>query len=78
SPAFGSVRKPQRFNASASACKIGSAQIAGVSRTYAQVGQGELVTLIGSSGFLEISINHGSAAERLGVHLGDAVELAIE
>jgi len=36
-----------------------------------------LVALIGSSGFLEISVNHGSAAERLGVHLGNAVELWI-
>lgn len=77
-PAFGSVRKPQRFSASKASCHMGSAKIDGVSRTYAQVGQGELVALIGSSGFLEISVNHGSAAERLGVHLGDAVEVRIE
>ncbi|MBE0689314.1 MAG: SAM-dependent chlorinase/fluorinase [Anaerolineae bacterium] len=75
-PAFGNARTPARFSASAVCC-IGGVQIDGVSRTYAQVGQGDLVTVIGSSGFLEISVNHGSAAERLSVRLGDAVELQI-
>ena len=77
-PAFGSVRKPLRFNASAAVCNIGGTQIDCVARTYAQAGQGDLVVLVGSSGFVEISVNHGSAAGRLGVHLGDTVELNIK
>lgn len=43
--------------------------------TYADVGQGELVALVGSFGLLEIAENRGSAARTLGTGRGAAVEL---
>jgi S-adenosyl-L-methionine hydrolase (adenosine-forming) len=45
--------------------------------TYAESGDGEVTTIVGSSGFLEISVNQGSAAERLGCGTGAEVELRI-
>jgi S-adenosyl-L-methionine hydrolase (adenosine-forming) len=46
-----------------------------VRRTYANVEPGELVALIGSSGYLEIAVRDGSAAERLGMDVGAPVEI---
>lgn len=42
---------------------------------YIEVEDGDPIALIGSSGFLEISINRGSAASSLSIHVGDAVEV---
>lgn len=44
-----------------------------VLRTYADVKSGECVALIGSRGFVEISIRDGHAAEKLGVGRGATV-----
>jgi S-adenosylmethionine hydrolase len=44
-----------------------------VARVYAEVGVGELLALVGSSGHLEIAVRDGNAAEALGVRLGDEV-----
>ncbi len=46
---------------------VAAAEIAGVSRTYAEAGLGELLAVIGSTGLLELSTNQGSAADVLGV-----------
>ncbi len=42
---------------------------------YEQVAEGEPLALIGSSGFMEIAVNRGSAAERFGLGIGDAIEV---
>ncbi|MFQ5342355.1 MAG: S-adenosyl-l-methionine hydroxide adenosyltransferase family protein [Anaerolineae bacterium] len=47
--------------------------IRGISPTYSAVESGAELSLIGSSGFLEIAVRAGNAAERLGVQVGDAV-----
>lgn len=44
-----------------------------VRRTYSDVKSGEFVALIGSRGVLELSVRDGSAAEVLGMSIGDAV-----
>ncbi len=47
-------------------------------RQYASYGEaqpGELLGLIGSHGWVEIAVNGGSAAERLGLSIGDGVML---
>ncbi len=44
-------------------------------RTYAEGRNGEAVCLVGSSGFLEISVPGGSAAQLLTLAVGDPVEL---
>jgi S-adenosylmethionine hydrolase len=57
-------------HASCSTCK--SIPIHGY---YVEVEEGKPIALIGSSGFLEISLNRGSAASSLGIRVGDAVEV---
>lgn len=55
------------------------AEIAGVSiaaaTTYADVEVGELLAYVGSAGTVEIAVREGSAAARLGVGRGAAVEI---
>ena len=45
---------------------------------YGQVRPGELLAIIDSWGMLEVAVNLGSAAERLGVRPGERVEVAPE
>jgi S-adenosyl-L-methionine hydrolase (adenosine-forming) len=42
---------------------------------YKEVETGKAVALVGSSGFVEISINRGNAATSLGLRVGDIVEI---
>lgn len=53
--------------------KIGVRTIHGLSLTYAR--GGEVMALIGSHSYLEIACRNGSAAELLGVRVGDSVRL---
>jgi len=46
-------------------------------RSYAESSPGELFVIVGSSGYLEVSVNQGSAAKMLGCHSGSAAELSI-
>lgn len=43
--------------------------------TFSEAGPGELFVVEGSTGYLEIALNQGSAADRLGVKRGAEVEL---
>lgn len=45
---------------------------------YGRVSKNELLTIIGSSGFLEISVNQGSASRLLGVEAGEKIIIAKE
>jgi S-adenosylmethionine hydrolase len=56
---------------------VNGKQITKFDQTFAQGGQGEPFALLGSSGFLEISVNKGSAARVLGVQRGAEVSLEI-
>jgi S-adenosyl-L-methionine hydrolase (adenosine-forming) len=42
--------------------------------SYSEALRGDLLALVGSSGYLEIAVNQGNAAERLDVAVGDRVE----
>lgn len=53
--------------------EVGGPRILGLSQTYAE-GR-DFVALIGSHGYVEVSIRNGSAAKRLGVRVGDRVGL---
>jgi len=55
--------------------RAGWRRIAHHVRSYAEGRRGEAVCLIGSSGFLEISVPGGSAAQLLTLAVGDPVEL---
>jgi S-adenosylmethionine hydrolase len=55
---------------------LGTQQVEGpLRRSYGECDEGALFLVGGSSGFLEVSVNQGSAAERLSARRGDAVEV---
>ncbi|MCS7179403.1 MAG: SAM-dependent chlorinase/fluorinase [Anaerolineae bacterium] len=63
------------FPASAARVILAGREVHGIRRTYGEVAVGELLALIGSSGFLEIALRQGSAATTLGVVPGVPIVL---
>ena len=55
--------------------EIGNRLISGLSRTYSE-GEG-LLALIGSSGYLEVSLKDGDASAFLGAEIGDKIQVRI-
>jgi hypothetical protein len=49
----------------------------GLCNAYADRPEGELLALVGSSGYLEVAVNRASAAERLGCEKGDSVTVSV-
>jgi S-adenosylmethionine hydrolase len=76
-PRFGG-RSALTFSADTSMAAVGDQHVAEIKHAYAEVGQGEALALVGSSGYLELSINGGNFAERFGMKIGDPVELQVE
>lgn len=56
---------------------IGGRRIDGIAGTYADVPAGSLCALFGSSGWLEIAVNGGNAADRLGLGAGASVRVDV-
>jgi S-adenosylmethionine hydrolase len=56
----------------------GAPRVSRLVRTYADAAPGEVVALVGSTDLLEVAVNRGSAAERLGLAPGHAVTLELE
>lgn len=77
-PAFQPDPAPElRFPAGTAEVEIAGQVLGGIEPTYGAVAVGEMVTLVGSSGFLEVAVRQGSAAKRLGVSPGAAVIVRI-
>lgn len=55
--------------------ELAGRSITGLTRTFSDVEQGAAMAYIGSGGHLEVAVNRGSAAEQLGVRVGDGVAL---
>jgi S-adenosylmethionine hydrolase len=55
--------------------RVGMIEIDHLSPHYASGAPGEPIALIGSAGTVEIAVNQGSAAKRLGIEIGAPVEL---
>ncbi len=55
---------------------IGDNWIKGLSDSYQAVAPGQLLAIIGSSGYLEISVNSGNARSRCGAEKGSPVRVA--
>ncbi|HUV55608.1 MAG TPA: SAM hydroxide adenosyltransferase, partial [Dehalococcoidales bacterium] len=53
--------------------EVGNQRIAGLSRTYA--GSSGLLALVGSSGYLEVSLSGGNASTFLNAEVGDEVRI---
>jgi len=54
---------------------VGGKEITKVAQSYSQGGPGEIVAIVGSSGYVEISSNRGNAARALGVQRGAEVSV---
>jgi S-adenosyl-L-methionine hydrolase (adenosine-forming) len=52
---------------------VGRRVVRVLSRSYAEAPKGGLLALVGSTGHLEISVNHGSARKAAGIQRGDRV-----
>jgi hypothetical protein len=75
-PAFRrQIAEQARFSAEDAVVVAGGRKMQGMRRTYAEVEPGHVLTLVGSQGHLEIAVREGSGAQRLGLHVGDPVEL---
>jgi S-adenosylmethionine hydrolase len=53
--------------------KVGRRTLRRLSRSYSDAPEGDLLALVGSSGHLEISVNHGSASQAAQIRRGDRV-----
>ncbi len=56
---------------------IGPRQVGVMAHNYAECGPGELFVVVGSSGYLEVSVGQGSAARMIGCETGAPAELTI-
>jgi S-adenosylmethionine hydrolase len=57
------------------AVEVGETRLLGIYETYACVPPRELLALLGSTGYVEIAVNQGSAAVHLGLHTGAEVRI---
>ena len=55
--------------------RAGKAEICRLNCSYAESKKGECLAIIGSSGYLEISVNQGNAAQVLGLKRNDVIEI---
>lgn len=58
--------------------QAGDLMIEDLRHTYSEAKEGDLLALIGSSGFLEIAVNLGRASERLGVDSEKLIGIKVE
>jgi S-adenosylmethionine hydrolase len=59
------------------AMNLGPRQVDVLVRNYAESSPGEVFLIVGSSGYLEVSVNQGSAAKAIGCEAGAPAELLI-
>jgi S-adenosylmethionine hydrolase len=56
---------------------VGLEKLTRLALTFSEGNQGELFVIIGSSGYIEVAVNQGSAAKKLGCGAGSPVELML-
>ena len=56
---------------------IGPQETSVLAQNYAECSPGELFVIVGSSGYLEISVSQGSAAKKIGCESGSLAELLV-
>ena len=55
--------------------RTGTGEVRQVASNYAEGPSGEVFAIEGSTGYIELSLNQGSAAERFGLHRGSEIEV---
>ena len=58
--------------------RVGQDTIRGLKKGYWEGKKGEVIALIGSGGFLEISVREGNAQKKLKVKKGDKIRVCID
>lgn len=76
-PRFGKRHSMVEVDAAAATVKVYDQVIKGIVPSYSRTRPGDLLAMVGSSGYLEIAVNQGNAAGRLGTQIGDRVEIRI-
>ncbi|PJF22456.1 MAG: hypothetical protein CUN56_05875 [Phototrophicales bacterium] len=76
-PSFGSNTATVPIDAEHTRIQIGDEQIISVRVSYSEAMRGDLLAVVGSNNYLEISVNQGNAAKRLDVAVGDRVEMSL-
>ena len=72
---FRNGRYSTRCSSLTKAITMGRKRINGICKSYSDVGANEALAIFGSSGYLEISINRGSARDVLDLKKGDKLDL---
>ena len=75
---FGNIAtniRREHLNGKDACVKIAGTELCGLVNTFGERPVGDLITLYGSTGDLIVSVVNGNAAERLGVQIGDLVEV---
>jgi hypothetical protein len=57
--------------------RLGPSNVGVMARSYAECGPGELFAIVGSGGYIEVSVGQASAAKQIGCETGAAVELTV-
>ena len=57
--------------------EAGSIALKSIAHSYSEVEEGSPLAIVGSTGFLEIAVNTGSAHQRLGLKQGDPIRVEI-
>lgn len=76
-PVFGLNVATVPVDAEHARIRIGDEQIVSVRVSYSEAMRGDLLAIVGSTNYLEISVNQGNAAQRLDVAVGDRVEMSL-
>ncbi len=76
-PRFGDVQQVRYFTEDRLVVTCNGQVIRGVKQNYSSTGKGTLLMLLDSNGFLELAINQGNCAARLGLKVGDRIEVMI-
>lgn len=63
------------FTAANAQVEIGNLRLNGIEKAYFQVAVGDLLAQVDSNGYLEVAVNQGNAAKRLGLGLGSKIRL---
>lgn len=74
-PRFGVQETPIKINYAE--VLLNERTFEGIVGIYAEAAPGEWLAMVGSSGFLELAINQGNCASRLGTLIGDPVRMRI-
>ena len=76
-PSVEPQRGPLMVNASEAAVTLNGQTIHEIRVSYSEALRGDLLALVGSTGYLELAVNQGNAAQRLEASVGNRVELII-